>query len=67
MVKWGQQRSGALTKSVDIASCLGSEYGHTLTTINYFYGQAKSFGLELLSSAERVICDRQDMVIFLKN
>jgi SAM-dependent methyltransferase len=62
----GQQRSGALTKSVDIASYFGSEYGHTLMTIDYFSRQAKSFGLELLSSAERVICDRQDMVIFRK-
>ena len=53
-------------KSVDISSYFSDEYGHTVMTIDYFVNKAKDYGFEFLGSAEKVICDRQDLIILRK-
>tara|TARA_B100000780_G_C21097519_1_gene442720 strand:+ start:99 stop:947 length:849 start_codon:yes stop_codon:yes gene_type:complete len=55
-----------LHKSVDISSYFSDEYGHTVMKTDYFVKKARDYGFELLGVAEKVICDRQDLLILRK-
>ena len=61
-----QARGPAISKNLDISSYFSDQYGHTVMSTDYFVGKASNFGLGYLGSAQKVICDRQDMVIFRK-
>lgn len=61
-----QERGPAIHESVDISSYFSDEYGHTVMTSEYFSNQAKNYGLELIGSSLKVICDRQDLICFRK-
>jgi|TARA_B110000908_G_scaffold8787_2_gene10859 ubiquinone/menaquinone biosynthesis C-methylase UbiE len=57
----------SINKSLDISSYFSSEYGHTVMDTNYFINKAKQYGFHYIGSAEKSICDRQDLIIFKKS
>ena len=61
-----QKRGPSINKNLDISSYFSDEYGHTVMKISYFTEQARKFGFEILGSAEKCICDRQDLIVFRK-
>lgn len=62
-----QERGPAINKNLDISSYFSDQYGHTVMSTDYFVSKASNFDLDYLGSAQKVICDRQDMIIFKKN
>lgn len=61
-----QERGPAINKNLDISSYFSEEYGHTVMSIEYFVEKASKYNLDYIGSSQKVICDRQDMIIFKK-
>ena len=61
-----QKRGPSINKNLDISSYFSDEYGHTVMKIRYFPEQASKYGFESRGSAEKCICDRQDLIVFRK-